>query len=136
MTAVATETAAPATTARPLAFVLLFVDSPLASAEFYAGLLGAPAVEASPTFAMLPFGNGVMLGLWSRHTAEPRVTAAPGASEICFITPDVDALHAEWAARGVPIAQPPVDLDFGRAFVALDPDGHRIRVFLPTPDGA
>jgi predicted enzyme related to lactoylglutathione lyase len=125
-----------AVAAPPLAFVLLFVDAPLVSAEFYAALLGAPPIEASPTFAMLPFSNGVMLGLWSRHTAAPAVSAAPGASEICFVTPDVDATHADWAARGITIAQPPVDLDFGRTFVALDPDGHRIRVFLPTPDGA
>ena len=27
------------------------------------------------------------------------------------------------------IAFPPTDLDFGRSFVALDPDGHRLRVY-------
>ena len=25
-------------------------------------------------------------------------------------------------------------MDFGRTFVALDPDGHRLRVFAPAPD--
>jgi predicted enzyme related to lactoylglutathione lyase len=44
---------------------------------------------------------------------------------------DVDAVHADWAARGLAIAQPPTELDFGRTFVALDPDGHRLRVFKP-----
>jgi len=29
----------------------------------------------------------------------------------------------------VPIALPPTDLDIGRSFVALDPDGHRLRVY-------
>jgi hypothetical protein len=24
-------------------------------------------------------------------------------------------------------------MDFGRTFVALDPDGHRLRVFAPAP---
>ena len=28
--------------------------------------------------------------------------------------------------------QAPTDLDFGRTFVALDPDGHRLRVFAPA----
>ena len=33
-------------------FILLYVDSPAASAGFYADLLGHTPVEASPTFAM------------------------------------------------------------------------------------
>jgi hypothetical protein len=31
--------------------------------------------------------------------------------------------------RGLPIAQAPTAMDFGPTFVALDPDGHRLRVF-------
>ena len=113
-------------------FILLFVDSPAASADCSRDGLGAPPVEASPTFAMFALPGGAMLGLWSRHTAGPAVTAAPGASEVAFVTDDVDGTHADWAARGLRIAQPPADLDFGRTFVALDPDGHRIRVFRPA----
>jgi hypothetical protein len=29
----------------------------------------------------------------------------------------------------VTVAQKPVDMDFGRTFVILDPDGHRIRAY-------
>ena len=47
-------------------FVLLYVDNPPASAAFYADLLGKPTLETSPTFAMLPLNDEVMLGLWSR----------------------------------------------------------------------
>ncbi len=43
----------------------------------------------------------------------------------------LDATHAAWAAKGLSILQPPTDMDFGRTFVALDPDGHRLRVFRP-----
>ncbi len=32
----------------------------------------------------------------------------------------------------LPIAQPPTAMDFGLTFVALDPDGHRLRVFAPA----
>jgi hypothetical protein len=29
-----------------------------------------------------------------------------------------------------------VDLDFGYTFTALDPDGHRLRPFVPAPETA
>jgi predicted enzyme related to lactoylglutathione lyase len=46
---------------------------------------------------------------------------------------EVDRMHDDWAARGVSVEQAPLQAAFGRTFVALDPDGHRIRVC--TPDG-
>lgn len=116
-------------------FVLLYVDSPAASARFYAALLGREPIEESPTFAMFPLPSGLMLGLWSRHTVEPAAKAAGGGAEIAMTVPDaatVDATHADWVARGLLIVQAPTDLDFGRTFVALDPDGHRLRVFCPS----
>ncbi len=97
-------------------FVLLYVDNPPASAAFYADLLGNPAVETSPTFAMLPLSSEVMLGLWSRRT---------DAGE-------VERTHDDWKGRGLPIVQKPTAMDFGHTFVALDPDGHRLRVFAPA----
>lgn len=115
-----------------LSLVILYVDSPPASTAFYASLLGQEPVEASPTFAMFAMPCGVGLGLWSRHTVEPAAAAVAGANEVAFTADDVDAVHRNWKARGLAIAQPPTDLDFGRTFVALDPDGHRLRVFAPT----
>jgi catechol 2,3-dioxygenase-like lactoylglutathione lyase family enzyme len=115
-------------------FVLLYVDNPPASAAFYADLLGAPLVESSPTFAMLPLTNEVMLGLWSRDTVEPAATGA-GGGEVAFTVDDAAAVqrtHANWKQRGLPIAQAPTAMDFGHTFVALDPDGHRLRVFAPA----
>ena len=115
-------------------FILLYVNSPQASAVFYADLLGKPPIEASPTFAMFALQSGVMLGLWARHTVEPAATGGPGAGELAFAVADnaaVDAMHASWSGKGLAIAQAPTDLDFGHTFVALDPDGHRLRVFAP-----
>ena len=112
-------------------FVILYVDNPPASADFYTDLLGRPPVEVSPTFAMLPLREGVMLGLWSRHTVAPAAAAAGGGAEIALVVgafDAVDALHADWSGRGLAIAQSPTVMDFGRTFVALDPDGHRLRV--------
>lgn len=116
-------------------FVLLYVDNPTASAAFYAELLGRAPVEASPTFAMFAMESGVMLGLWSRHTVAPAACGGPGSGEIAFSVADADvvmALHAEWSGRGLVMAQEPTAMEFGHTFVALDPDGHRLRVFAPS----
>lgn len=59
-------------------FVILYGDNPPASVAFYTALLGKPPVESSPTFAMFALESGVMLGLWSRRTVEPAVSAASG----------------------------------------------------------
>ncbi len=115
-------------------FVLLYVENPTASAAFYADLLGRPPLEASPTFAMIPLSEAVMLGLWSRHTVQPAAAGQPGAGEIAFAVADAGKLretHADWGRRGLRIAQGPTEMDFGPTFVALDPDGHRLRVLVP-----
>ncbi len=112
-----------------LGFILLFVENPQKSGVFYQDILGIKPIEESPTFVMFMLENGVMLGLWSRYTAEPHVLANPGAQEICFGTQDVDALYESWHSRHLTVAQKPTDLDFGRTFVVLDPDGHRIRIY-------
>lgn len=114
--------------------VILYVSDPPASARFYEGLLGRPPVETSPTFAMLPLRPGMMLGLWSSATVAPAAGAGGGGGEIAFPVADdgtVETLHRDWSGRGLPIAQEPTRMDFGTTFVALDPDGHRLRVFAP-----
>ena len=116
-----------------ISFILLYVESPAASEAFYAELLGRPAVDSSPTFVMFAMENGLMLGLWGRRGVEPAATA-PGGGEIAFTVKDataVESQHAQWRGRGLRIAQAPTKMDFGHTFVALDPDGHRLRVFAP-----
>ena len=118
-------------------FLILYVDSPPVSAAFYTSLLGRPPVEASPTFAMFALASGVMLGLWSRHTVEPAAQASGCGGELAFAVEDaaaVNAMHDQWSERKLPIAQAPTSMDFGYTFVALDPDGHRLRVFTPASD--
>ncbi len=112
-----------------LGFVLLFVADPSKSSAFYRGLFGLEPVEQSPTFALFALENGVMLGLWSSQTAEPPVLTGGGGSEIAFSEENVDGLYEKWLGLGIPMAQAPTDMDFGRTFVALDPDGHRIRAY-------
>ncbi|MER8900968.1 VOC family protein [Mesorhizobium sp. M0772] len=116
----------------PPNFVILYVDSPERSGAFYGALLGRQPVETSPTFVLFVLDNGFKLGLWSRHTVEPSAAAAGGGAELVFALdrPDaVDAAYTDWAGRGLTILQTPTDMDFGRTFVALDPDKHRLRVY-------
>ncbi len=112
-----------------LGFVLLFVENPHKSVQFYSSLFNLKPIEQSPTFAMFALPDGVMLGLWSAYTAEPRVESSAGASEICFGTEKVNDLYEAWGKHGVTMIQKPTEMDFGRTFVAIDPDGHRIRVY-------
>lgn len=120
-------------------FILLYVDSPKASAAFYADLLGLTPVETSPTFALFVLPGGLKLGLWSRYTVEP--ATAPignplgGGGEVVFTVKDageVTRTYDDWGAKGLRIMQTPREMDFGHTFVALDPDGHRLRVYAPA----
>ena len=117
-----------------VSFVLLYVADVARSQDFYAGILEKPAIEASPGFAMFEAAPGVRLGLWRADEVEPQATAT-GGGEIC-ITVDseaaVEATAAAWRGKGVALALAPKRLDFGFTFVALDPDGHRLRVFAPA----
>ena len=115
-------------------FVLLYVENPQASEPFYTQLLGHKAVQSSTTFVLFALASGVRLGLWSKHAAEPP-PGPVGGGELAFAVGNanaVDSLHREWHRRGMTIVQRPTKMDLGRTFVALDPDGHRLRVFAPT----
>ncbi|WP_437882440.1 VOC family protein [Pseudomonas sp. LRF_L74] len=114
-------------------FFILYVNDPLASADFYAGLFGKAPVEAAPTFALFVLDAGLKFGLWSKRDVEPAVNAIGDLGEVVFPVADratVDTTHANWLAKGIRVAQAPVKMDFGYTFVALDPDGHRLRVFV------
>ena|SRR5438045_656940 len=113
-------------------FILLYVNDAAASAKFYTELLGRPPAQISPLFAAFPLASGVTLGLWTRSDVQPKVSGAGDRGEICFPAADaaaVNAVHVDWSKRGLPIAQQPTAMGFGHTFVALDPDGHRLRVF-------
>ncbi|PWC53085.1 VOC family protein [Azospirillum sp. TSO22-1] len=115
-------------------FVILYVADAPASAAFYAELLGIQPVESSPGFAMFALPSGFKLGLWARHTVQPAAASAAGSGELVFTVADADAVgatHADWSRRGLRIAQEPTAMEFGHTFTALDPDGHRLRVYAP-----
>jgi catechol 2,3-dioxygenase-like lactoylglutathione lyase family enzyme len=116
-------------------WVILYVKDAPASAAFYGDLLGRAPVEAGPNFTMFVLSSGIKLGLWSRDDVAPAVTAPPGGAELAITVADADAVraaHADWSRRKLTIVQEPTAMDFGYTFVALDPDGHRLRLFAPS----
>ena len=40
----------------------------------------------------------------------------------------------EWLARGLTLIQAPTKMEFGYTCMALDPDGHRLRLYCPAPE--
>lgn len=117
--------------------LILYVSDVRRSAVFWCDLFGRETIDISDTFAMLPLAGGLALGLWRADGARPVASHLGGGGEIAVrVASDdaVDASHADWAARGLTIAQEPTAMDFGYTFTALDPDGHRIRVFHPSVD--
>ena len=116
-------------------FVLLYVDTPSASAAFHAGLLDRQPVENSPTFAMLPPHRRRDARLVATRYGLTQSRRTAGDSEIAFIAENAEVLsrvYKDWKGRGVAMAQMPTTMDFGETSVALDPDGHRLRVFVPN----
>jgi predicted enzyme related to lactoylglutathione lyase len=115
-------------------FLLAYVGDVPKSAALYAKVLGIEPVENSANFAMFVQPNGVMLGLWARHDVAPAATA-PGGMEILFAVKskaEVEAMLKDWSALGLTIVQEPTSMDFGYTFTAVDPDGHRLRAYLPS----
>ncbi|MDR1077277.1 MAG: VOC family protein [Propionibacteriaceae bacterium] len=118
--------------------LILYVDRVDLSTEFYRTILGADPVETFDGFAVFALGGGFTIGLQSRHDIEPKPQQSNGGFEICLSNADragVDRLYDLWRGRGVQIELEPTELPFGYTFVALDPDGHRLRVCATDTSG-
>lgn len=115
--------------------VLFYVADIPASVAFYRAALQREPVQSHPGFALFAFDAGPALGLWSREEAEPAAEGGGGGGELALAVPEpvqVDGLLAHWRRCGARIAQQATAMDFGHTGVALDPDGHRLRVYCPS----
>lgn len=109
-------------------FVILYVDSPARSADFYAKLFDRPPVENSPTFAMFVLDDGHRLGPWSRHTVSPAASAPGGAAELVFAEDRMPrSTPATWNGRR------PARRSSRRARRRVRPHLHRRRSRRPPP---
>lgn len=103
------------------------------SATFYEKIFKTTPVASFPTYVAFSFANGFTFSLWSTQ-ANNFVSGGQGhRSELAFMVPNDDqvrTLRNDWKELGVQIEQDLHEAVFGLTFVALDPDGHRIRVCI------
>ncbi|OOG70041.1 glyoxalase [Sinorhizobium sp. A49] len=114
--------------------ILLYVEDPEKSAAFYTRLLGREPVAAFPSYVAYTLENGLTFSLWSTSAANFVSSGSGHRMEIAFMVKDdaeVERLYAEWREAEIPIEQELMTAVFGGTFVALDPDGHRLRVCVP-----
>ena len=104
----------------------VFVVSDIAkSIEYYSDVLGftADLQYGTPTFYVCLCRDEVSLHL----IAARQTKRLPGNGAICVFVKDVDAVHAELAARGARVVKPPQNYDYGmRDFDVLDLDGNQL----------
>jgi predicted enzyme related to lactoylglutathione lyase len=116
-----------------LGFVVLYVDDMAKAKAFYTETLGMTVVDAisSPTFVTLRPSNGSLVALQDKTAARfpPKDETQSGSVELSFEADDVDAVWRRWQEQGVELLGDPVDLPFGRYFMAKDPDGHYLSVY-------
>jgi catechol 2,3-dioxygenase-like lactoylglutathione lyase family enzyme len=114
--------------------LLFYVEDPLKSALFYENIFLIKPVASFPTYVAFSFENGLTFSLWSLH-AKNFVSGGTGhRSELSFLVENEDivrAIRKRWDELGITIEQDLHEAAFGLTFVALDPDGHRIRVCIP-----
>ena len=112
---------------------IFYVEKPLESALFYEKLFFKKPVFSTPNYVSFSFENGVYFSLWGTQ-AKNFVSGGTGhRSELAYLVTDevsIRELRKQWGELGVTIEEDLFEAVFGLTFVALDPDGHRIRVSI------
>ena len=116
-----------------LAIPLVHVSSSSAAEEFYCGRLGFQREFAHRGDQSKP--DPCYMGV-SRDGISLHISSFSGdgvsGGVANFLVDDVDALHAEFRAKGVAIAVSPVDQTWGtREMYVKDNDGNSIRFIRP-----
>jgi hypothetical protein len=65
-------------------FILLYVEEPQASADFYTRLLNRRPLDSSPNFVMFELSPNLRLGLWARRDVEPAPRDASDTGELAM----------------------------------------------------
>lgn len=111
--------------------MVLYVDDLAISSQFYQDLFRIKPEEASPTFHRFTLLNGMCFALKAKHSVMPPTDAKSGNGELAFTLDSkqkVDGLFAAWQIMQIDMLLRPTQVPFGYTFVALDPDGNRLRV--------
>jgi predicted enzyme related to lactoylglutathione lyase len=105
-------------------FVGLQVRDLEASARFYTERLGLTPAPVSPPGAVV-FATEPIPFAVREPTVDLDATGRLGWGVALWLkAEDVDRLHDDLAAHGVPIVTAPFDGPFGRTFAFADPDGY------------
>ncbi len=124
-----------------LGYAVLFVEDMMRTLSFYVDKVGLQVRYQDKGYAELAVEGG-KLALLARERAAALVGAAnaarppSGAHEgsITLLVEDVDRVHKELAARGVPFLGAPRDRTWGQRSVFFqDPDGHLIEIASNIP---
>ncbi|MDE1233341.1 MULTISPECIES: VOC family protein [Vibrio] len=111
---------------------VLYVSDVQHSMDFYAKAFGCEPQLLSPTFATLDFADNVKITLKQINALTPASNVKGGGTELSMPISEkeiFDKLFSDWKEKGIEFAQEVEASVFGFNFVAVDPDGHRIRVF-------
>jgi len=111
--------------------VTLYVQDLDASIAFYSQLLERevhPIAEGLVVFIQYSESRLILRSKASVHPYSHGV----GGFELMFnayTNSKVDAIFNKWKTDGVVICVPPAMTSYSYAFLALDPDGHRLKVY-------
>ena len=116
-----------------LGFVILYVDDVEKTKAFYTDLVGMSVLEelSGPHFVTLRPSGGSLIALQDKATAQfpPKDEKQSGGVELSFAVDDVDATWRLWKESGVELLSEPMDLPFGRYFIAKDPEDHYVSIY-------
>ena len=123
-----------------LGFVILYVDDVEKTKAFYTDLVGMSVLEelSGPHFVTLRPSGGSLIALQDNATAQfpPKDEKQSGGVELSFAVDDVDATWRRWKESGVELLSEPMDLPFGRYFIAKDPEGHYVSIYRLAQPGS
>jgi len=99
-----------------LQFVMTHVPDVARARDFYVEKLGFTVEAENPDFVQFrPTEAGAAFALGQEGHGDP--------VELWWYVDDADATHADLAAKGVEIVDPPHDMPFGRVFAIKEPAG-------------
>lgn len=115
----------------PVTMVMLGTRDVQKSIPFYRDLLGLKLTQQFGGFAMFNAGNITIVLSEDRARSSEHVV---GATEVVFSVDDIQASYEALKNQGVHFERPPVQIT-GPMWAAhmLDPDGHLLSIFGPSP---
>src|SRR5207244_3718595 len=119
-----------------LGYAVLYVRNMDEAKAFYTDVLGLTVLEevSGPTFVTLRPAGGSMLGLQDSAASRlpPGREQQSGSVELSFEVDDVDGTWKRWKEKGVELVTDPMDMPYGRYFMAKDPEGHYLSAYRFT----